>query len=101
MDPLMFATLQEFETFLRDFESLRLPKPSWTHHAHLAVGLWYLSHHSPDDALSIVRKRIRAYNEAVGTPNTDSSGYHETLTRLFLRGIAAHILAHRGESLPH
>ena len=96
----MFATTQEIEAFIRDFEALRLPKPSWTHHAHLIVGLWYLTHHSPDDALSIVRQRIRAYNEPVGTANTDSSGYHETLTRFFLRGIAAHISAHSSESLP-
>jgi hypothetical protein len=93
----MFATAQDIEAFVRDFEALRLPKPRWTHHAHLVIGLWYLTHHSPDDALSIVRQRIRAYNEAVGTANTDSSGYHETLTRLFLRGIAAHISAHSSE----
>ena len=96
----MFATAQDIEAFVRDFEALRLPKPRWTHRAHLVIGLWYLTHHSPDDALSIARQRIRAYNEAVGTANTDSSGYHETLTRLFLRGIAAHILAHSSESLP-
>ena len=24
---------------------------------------------------------IRRYNDAVGTPNTDSEGYHETITR--------------------
>ena len=96
----MFATAQDIESFIREFEERSLPKPRWTHHAHLVVGLWYLTHHSQDDALSIVRQRIRAYNEAVGTANTDSSGYHETLTRLFLRGIAAHILAHSSESLP-
>jgi hypothetical protein len=30
---------------------------------------------------------IRAYNEAVGTANTDTSGYHETLTQLYIRGV--------------
>jgi len=96
----MFATAQDIEAFVRDFEALRLPKPRWTHHAHLVVGLWYLTQYSADDALAIVRQRIRAYNEAVGTANTDNSGYHETLTRLFLRGIAAHISSHRGQPLP-
>ena len=47
-----------------------------------------------------MRRRIRAYNVAVGTENTDSGGYHETLTRLFLDGIAAHLARHRTESLP-
>ncbi|MEQ1749394.1 MAG: hypothetical protein ABL974_08230 [Prosthecobacter sp.] len=97
---MKFDTTQDIEAFIRDFETLRLPKSLWTHHAHLIVGLWYVTHHSPDVALSIVRQRIRAYNEAVGTANTDSSGYHETLTRLFLRGITAHALAHSSESLP-
>jgi len=95
----MLATTQEIEAFIRDFEACSLPKTRWTHHAHLAVGLWYLSHHAPDDALSIVRRRIQAYNEAVGTANTDSSGYHETLTVLFLRGITTHIAAHSDKSL--
>ena len=38
--------------------------------------------------------------EAFGKANTDSGGYHETLTRLFLRGIAAHISDHDGKPLP-
>ena len=97
----MWATIQDIEIFISQFEALSLPKQRWTHQAHLVVGLWYLTHHSLDDALSIVRQRILAFNEAVGTANTDTSGYHETLTRLFLRGISAHISAHNSESLPN
>lgn len=96
----MLTTTHEIETFIQEFESCTLPKPRWTHHAHLVVALWYLTHHTPDETLEIVRRRIRAYNEATGTPNTDSSGYHETLTRLFLGGVAAHIAEHRADSLP-
>jgi hypothetical protein len=96
----MFATAQDIEAFIQEFEGRTLPKSRWTHHGHLVVGLWYLTLHSPDDAHTIVRQRIRDYNEAVGTANTDSSGYHETLTQLFLHGIAEHILAHRTQSLP-
>jgi len=96
----MFSSAQEIEAFVREFEARSLPIERWTHHAHLLVGLWYLMQHSHDDALSVVRQRIRAYNEAVGTANTDSDGYHETLTRLFLRGIAAHISDHGGNPLP-
>src|SRR5690349_10204983 len=96
----MITSIQEAEAFIRDFEERTLPKSRWTHHAHLLAGLWYLSRISPDEALSSMRNRIRAYNEAVGTANTESSGYHETLTRLFLRGIAAHIEAHSGKPFP-
>jgi len=92
---------EDIETFVRDFEACSLPKPRWTHEAHLLVGLWYLSKHTPAEALDIVRKRIRAYNVAVGTANTDNSGYHETLTRLYLNAIATHMARHSGESLPN
>ena len=30
---------------------------------------------------------IRAYNESVGGVNSDSEGYHETITRVFLHGV--------------
>jgi hypothetical protein len=96
----MFATDREIESFIGEFEACSLPKSRWTHHSHLVVGLWYLTQHSLEDALTIVRQRIRAYNDAVGTANSDSSGYHETLTRLFLHGIDAHIKEHSGESIP-
>jgi hypothetical protein len=94
----MFATDQQIESFITEFEACRLPKSRWTHEAHLLVGLWYLSRHSPVDALDIVRTRIRAHNESVGTANTDTSGYHETITRLYLNGIAA--LRERHNNLP-
>ena len=31
-----------------------------------------------------LRARICAYNESVGTANTDTSGYHETITRFYV-----------------
>jgi hypothetical protein len=95
-----FKSGREIEVFVRQFETRTLPRASWTHHAHLAVALWYLTRHTHDEALDILRRRIRAYNEATGTPNTDSTGYHETLTRLFLRGVAAHVAQHRDARLP-
>ncbi|WP_338114825.1 hypothetical protein [Novosphingobium olei] len=66
-----------------------LPKQEWTHEAHLAACLCLLREH-PD----VVLERdlpgvIRTYNEAVGGQNTDSAGYHETLTQLYIRGVRA------------
>jgi hypothetical protein len=91
---------KDIAAFIHEFEACTLAKPRWTHQAHLLVGMWYLSRHSPEEALTIVRRRIRAYNEAVGTPNTDSGGYHETLTRFYLNAIAAHMARYPVESLP-
>jgi hypothetical protein len=40
----------------------------------------------PDiDAAREMGGLIRAYNEATGTANTDTSGYHETITQASLR----------------
>lgn len=61
-----------------------LPKAEWTHHAHLRAGLWHVVEHGPFVALDLLRERISAYNESVGTANTDTSGYHETLTRFYV-----------------
>jgi len=37
----------------------------------------------------LLRERIRDYNVATGVANTDSGGYHETITRFYLRVIRA------------
>ena len=63
------------------------------------MGVWYVWHLGLDEALPVVRSRIRAYNEAVGTPNTDEGGYHETLTRFYLTRIAQLLRLHPAESL--
>jgi hypothetical protein len=77
----MFSTVAAVASFVHDFESCRLSKAQWTHQAHLVVGFWYLSRHEMPEALDLVRRRIRRHNETVGTPNTDSSGYHAHIAR--------------------
>jgi hypothetical protein len=91
----MFDSHPQVAAFIGEFEACRLPKERWTHQAHLVAGFWYLSQQPMPGALDAIRQRIRSHNDAVGTPNTDSSGYHETITRLYLKGIAAHIAAHQ------
>jgi hypothetical protein len=66
------------------FYERTLPKKYWTHQAHLKVGLWTLLHFPPDQALDRLRENIRLYNEACGGVNTDSAGYHETITRFYV-----------------
>lgn len=75
-----------------------LPKPEWTHAAHFAAALWLLSR--PDrDAFAEMPGLIRAYNEATGVPNTDTGGYHETITLASLRAARAQLAARPGDSL--
>jgi hypothetical protein len=61
-----------------------LPKAEWTHEAHLRAGLWHVHAHGAVAALPLLRQRISAYNESVGTANTETSGYHETITRFYV-----------------
>lgn len=65
-----------------------LPKAEWTHAAHFAAAFWLLR--QPDlDPVRHMPGLIRAYNEATGVANTDSGGYHETITIASLRAARA------------
>ncbi len=77
---------------------LSLPKPEWTHAAHFACALWVLTR--PDmDALRDMPGLIRAYNEATGVRNTETDGYHETITQASLRAAKAWLDARPGTPL--
>ena len=79
---------EQWQEFVLAFESGTLPKEAWTHQAHFIVGLWFVLKHSSNEALDLLRNKIRSYNEATGGHNSDTSGYHETLTRLYVVGIS-------------
>jgi hypothetical protein len=66
------------------FRARNLPVALWTHQAHLAVGLWHVRSLGEERARSALRTGIRTYNAAVGTPNSDTRGYHETVTFYFV-----------------
>jgi hypothetical protein len=71
-----------------------LPKPAWTHAAHFAVAAWLLKCRQEMDTAREMPPIIRAYNEATGVANTDSGGYHETITQASLRATRAFLDAH-------
>jgi hypothetical protein len=71
------------------FRSCTLPHEEWTHDAHLRVGAWHVHEHGADDALTMLRSGIRRLNDHHGTPNSPTSGYHETITIAYVRLIAA------------
>jgi hypothetical protein len=78
---------------------LSLPKPRWTHAAHFATALWLISCRQDLDASRAMPGFIRAYNEATGVANTDTEGYHETITQASLRAARGFLLQDRGRSL--
>lgn len=64
-----------------------LPRPDWTHEAHLATTTYLLTRRPDIDVDKLLPGLIRRYNESVGGVNSDSEGYHETITRVFLHGV--------------
>jgi hypothetical protein len=76
--------MTETERVARGLIDRTLPKAEWTHEAHLRAGLWHVHAHGAAAALPLLRQRISAYNDSVGTANTDTSGYHETITRFYV-----------------
>ena len=91
-----WAVLKQFAaTSTADIESLAtrfaastLPHEEWTHLAHLTVGLWHVDRYSKEEALARLRSGIRKLNDSHGTINSASSGYHETITRVYVQLLA-------------
>jgi len=64
-----------------------LPRAEWTHEAHLAATIYRILKHPEIDLDTELRGIISNYNESVGGVNSDSEGYHDTITHAYLRGI--------------
>ena len=77
-----------------------LPRAEWTHEAHLAATTYLLLRHPEIDLDKELPGLIRRFNESVGGVNSDTEGYHETITRVFLHGVRLLLSeADRSESL--
>jgi hypothetical protein len=82
MTPPFLESRDSFDAFMTAWETGRLPKASWTHAAHVAVGACYGIRYGAR-AIDELRVGIKRHNASVGTLDTPTSGYHETLTRLW------------------
>jgi hypothetical protein len=93
-----FSSDAEIERIGRGLIDRSLPKAEWTHAGHFAAAFWLLRH----PTLNAVREMpdfIRNYNEATGVRNTDSTGYHETITLASLRAARAWLASRPREPL--
>ena len=88
----------DIERIARGLIERTLPKPAWTHAAHFAAALWLLRHRG-DAAFHDMPPLIRAYNESTGVANTDTGGYHETITVASLRLARAWLADRAGMTL--
>jgi len=95
---MYFGSETEVIELVRRFEDRTLTKAEWTHSAHLTVGLYYCVHHSFGVAKNLMGDGIYWLNDKHGTPNTPTSGYHETLTVFWLDRIADFLKANDHET---
>jgi len=84
---MKFYSKEEIHEIVEQFKNKSLPKERWTHEAHIIVAMWHNLNFEFKTAYQMMKSGIITYNEAVGTANTDSSGYHETLTRFWMLNV--------------
>ena len=85
--PRLFASDADVEHVGEGLLARDLPRVEWTHEAHLAATTYLLLRHPDIDLDAALPDLIRRYNESVGGVNSDTEGYHETITRVFLHGV--------------
>jgi hypothetical protein len=78
-------TLDQIHEIAARFTAAAIPATEWTHHTHLLVGAWHVARFGAETALARLRDGIRALNAAHGTVDSDTRGYHETITRAYVR----------------
>ena len=85
--PRFFSSDAQIEHIGEGLLARSLPRSEWTHEAHLAASMYLLLKRHDVDVDLELPNLIRRYNESVGGINSDSEGYHETITRVFLHGV--------------
>jgi hypothetical protein len=95
----MFTDDAEIHRIGEGLLACSLPKAEWTHAAHFAATFWLMRHRPELDLPRAMPALIRAYNEWVGGVNSDTAGYHETITQASLRAARAELARH-GANVP-
>ncbi|HEY2676491.1 MAG TPA: hypothetical protein VGI65_05945 [Steroidobacteraceae bacterium] len=94
-----FSSDDEIIAIANGFLDRSLPKTSWTHAAHFSTTLWIMRCGKDLDAARDLPHLIRDFNAAKGGANTDTEGYHETITQASVRAARAFLNDNPGEHL--
>ena len=81
--------MRDSDDLVAAFEARTLPKAEWTHETHVVVCWATVRRLGEEGALAHLRAAIPKYNEATGTPNSDTDGYHDTITRYYVHAVGA------------
>jgi hypothetical protein len=85
--PRFFTSDAEIEHLGEGLVACTLKREEWTHEAHLAATTYLLLRRPDIDLDRELGAIIRRFNESVGGVNSDTEGYHETITRVFVEGV--------------
>ena len=85
--PRLYSSDAEIEHLGEGLLACTLTRSEWTHEAHLAATAYLLLRRPDVDLDAELPGIIRRFNESVGGVNSDTEGYHETITRCFLHGV--------------
>ena len=94
----MALSLAPLDELAARFTAAAIPATEWTHEINLAMGTWHVARFGADAALEQLREGIRRLNTAHGTIDSDTRGYHETITRAYVRLIADFLRGRPGET---
>lgn len=86
-EPRLFADDEAVRHIGEGLIACSLTRADWTHEAHLAACLYILTERPDILPERDLPNLIRRFNESVGGVNSDTEGYHETITQCFLRGV--------------
>jgi hypothetical protein len=99
MIPITFTSENEIHEVMSGLLERTLPREKWTHAAHLAAAVCVLTVYPEGGAFEKLAPLIRAYNEANGIRNTDTSGFHYTITKASLIAAQSVVNCHKGKPL--
>ena len=91
-----YQNIDEIAGVVRGFESCRTGKDEFSHASHLTVALWYLTHHSFEQAMAKMRAGL---NRFLGHHKVPAGKYNETITQFWLKVVEAYALKQTGSNL--
>lgn len=92
--PRLFANDAEIRRLGAGLLDRSLPRTDWTHEAHLASCLWLHRERRDIDLAAQLPAIIAGYNAAVGGRNSDTEGYHETITQAYVVLVGGFLAEH-------
>jgi len=98
-EPRLFADDDSIRRVGEGMLACTLPKAAWTHEAHIATCAWLILERPDIAPERDLPNLIRRYNESVGGVNSDSEGYHETITQVYIAAVRSALERSEGRGL--